>query len=604
MRVDDYYGYLGILRTSDMQEIKDTLTRQRAKLQIDSLDPAKYLEVSRKKAILDRIEAILTDPAQKDVYDKQLEAADNTVLDLVGDGVSGYSFSLDDPDPCDTVPGLARKLDKNWEHAARADAITSSAALFQVESNTLSDALRYEGSNASIRELGAGASPEEGEQLRLRYVQLAERIDEYHQRYGNHPLPLLEATITSLDKYIEHPVAQIAAPGQTSFAILADNGDAMLPATTVRPDAPQAAQIVLRQGASRGCLFGYCWIEDSWGRLSSREPETRGPVTPPVGLPTSHVVYFELMSDNAVNIPHQITLLAQPLAAELLKRSRPAVYELKLRFLCQPGTTQAWSSQIKVPIAVTLIPVKAAFEPAYIELPSLARRGEVLTVSSVIRNKSQETQENRRTQPILAQLSPSSPGMATEASQDISVSFVPGGEDIPVEVTIDTRAFRQGERYHKEVVFETDGDNKVARLVIEGTLYPSGFQAFFRRRKAGVRFLIAAAFALGMLLLGLLGAATLPPLLFGLLCGVLIIGASLGLSAWIARSMVRYIEGSGDKQITYDSIPWRPLLISVGVVGAICALLIGFVSGDSGSRDTRFVLTLMFLAAVWGFFIV
>jgi hypothetical protein len=320
-------------------------------------------------------------------------------------------------------------------------------------------------------------------------------------------------------------------------------------------------------------------------------PTTSAPVKTPEHVPTNKAVYFEFMDERATLTPHQATLVTQPHAQTLLTMSRPETHFLTLNFLFQPGTVQEWQARVKAPFAVTLIPAKAVFDPATVVVPGLSRKGEPVRVAAVLRNEGE--------QPLQARVMPPPTGVLPPDRKGVSVTFTPDGRAIPVEILIDTKDMSTGTKYQKTVLFEDNGDNKVAQLSIEGELYPSALQAFYRMRSGRSRLSLAVGLAIIVSLLDLLPVFLMSPVVFWVFSAIIVIGAALGLTAMIARNVVRCIQRSGDKQISFASIPWKPLLISVGVGATIYALVVGL---DVSVRDTIFILTFISLAAVAGYF--
>jgi len=595
MVFENYYDYLDIPRNADTQTILTAIARERARLAVQINYPDQFAEVTRRTAKLDRIENVMLTPAKKEWYDAQLRQNETAVLYLEGDGL-GYRFSADDPDPSQTVPGLAHKLDENWAHGASSGALVSSDAYRQAHGAVLSQALRFEGQHASNRLRDTGATERESERMLKRYNDLADQIDSYNAQYASHPLALLESTITLFDPDIEAPAALIAVAPQSAYAQLSAKTGATLPAREVRPDRPDATQVILYQGPSRGSLFGYCWVEEAWGTLSATGSTVSAPAKKPARVPTSHAIYFEFMDERAAATPHQIALVAQPRAETLLTMPRPATHELTLNFLFQPGTPQEWQTQVKAPFGVTLIPARAIFDPSTIVIPDLARKGEKVQAQATLRNEGE--------QPLQARPAPVPQGALPPDRRGVAVTFTPDDRAIPVQIVIDTSDLPKGTKYQKTVVFEENGDNKVAQLTIEGELYPSARQAFYRKYNGGARLILAVGFAVIVWLLDLLPVFLMPPTVFWVFSALVVVGAALGLTAMIARNVVRSIQASGDKQISYASIPWPTLLTAVGVSAAVYALVVALALGGVSTRDTVFILTFILLAAIAGYFLV
>src|SRR5262249_14944782 len=151
-----------------------------------------------------------------------------------------------------------------------------------------------------------------------------------------------------------------------------------LPSWQIRPDMAATAQFRIGHGDSRGCLFGYLWLEDSWAEIVQPAPQEVA-----AGGANRKVAVIDLAGSETVNI----TLKLDP--AQVMKLERPAPHSLRLAALFQPNTSQEWRHTLNIPVAVTKIPAKGRFSPPEVVVSSV-RRGTAVSATSVLVNDGEE----------------------------------------------------------------------------------------------------------------------------------------------------------------------------------------------------------------------
>jgi hypothetical protein len=554
----DYYEFLDLPPEATHDEIRNAVALWRDRNNRERTDPTRFLQIDWREARLTEIERILLDSQRRAAYGllhNHMAAAGNTTLLWLD---PGFEFYADDPEPALTLPSLARKLDSNW-------ALSQQAIL----NKAIEGMVFYVARNPKFSS------------QRPRYEALQKEIGRLRETLGKqHPDQMLESVIVLCDNRIQRPSGYVDAQPLESSAQPV-NGKAppsiLFSPVEGRPDRPLQAQFQLEYASEgRGCLFGYCWVQEGWGAIMSP------PVEDAVAAGDRRkVVHFELMRGQKIIVKLQME------ATALLKLERPQTHYLPIAFELQPETAQRQGVYAALPVALTKIPAKAIFDPAFLTLP-VVRHGSQTTGSTQLRNQGEA--------PLNARL-------VGQSDSAVTVEETLGEMGGEIRVTVDTRDLPRGKTFRKWVRYAAEGDAEQPMLDVEGELLPSAWQHVFREQPLRDRLTLASSVALCALLLGPLALGALSPVVFWVICGLLMIGAALGAARLIALSSVRHIRASGDTLIRETSIPWQPLLIGVGISTGVLALIVGLLAVDDSTKSATYAILLALLFAITGFFL-
>lgn len=542
----DYYKFLGVGSDVNLDAIRDAIEAWREQNKRDRVHPELHLDVDRREARLNQAEKLLLTPDQRRSYDEEY----NRRVAQQGEGLlwlePEFVFDASDNAPALTVPALAVKLDDDWPRAIEA-----------VKSRSVEQMLRF-------------VRPRQPAAKQPRYTALENEIGRLRASLGEkRPYQMLESTIVLCDARLPRPDGRV--DGQPIEG-------AALKEQQVRPDQPQTARFRLRRATEvRGCLFGYARVEDSWASITNPAPESFT-----VDGKTKRGSYFELVGDGEVEFT-----LSMP-STDLMALKRPESHKLRIVFELQPATSHYYVARCHMPIAITPIPAKAAFEPAQLTLP-IARRGSRLSATARLVNNGEAPLNAHRALPV-------DPDVAVDETLDGV-----GGE---VRVTLDTSRLPYGKPYQRTVRYMADGDTSSVFLQIDGELLPTPWQHLFRLQPVRDRFTLAGVFALFALALGpiLTGLLSSSPIALAIICGLAITAGAVGVARVIPRRIVRHIRASGETSVSEASIPWNPILIGTGTVAGAIAIAIALLPWDPWLQAYTYSVLGALIAATWGFF--
>ena len=541
----DYYKFLGVASNANGEAIRAAIEAWREQNKRDRVHPELHLDVDRREARLALAEKVLLAQDQRHAYDEEY----NRRVAQKGDGLlwlePEFVFDASDNAPALTVPALAVKLDDDWPRAIEA-----------VKSRAVEQMLHF-------------VRPRQPVAKQPRYTALENEIERLRVSLGEkRPYQMLESTIVLCDGRL--PRADGRVDGMPIEG-------AELKEQRFRPDHPQTARFRLRRATeNRGCLFGYAWVEDSWASITNPAPESFT-----AGGAAKRGSYFELVGDGEVEFT-----VSMP-SADLLALKRPETHKLRVVFEFQPATSHYYVARCQMPVAITPIPAKAAFEPAQLTLP-LARRGAKLTATTRLVNKGE---------------SPLNAHRAAAADPDISVEDTLDGAGGEVRVTLDTSHLPYGKTYQRSVGYIAEGDTTSLALQINGELLPTPWQHLFRLQPARDRFTLAGVFALFALAFGPIVAGIVrSPIALEVVCGLALTAGAVGVARVIPRRIVRHIRASGETKVSEASIPWSPILIATGSVVAAIAVAIALLPWDPWLKAYTYSVLGALIAATWGFF--
>lgn len=542
----DYYKFLGVASDANLDAIRAAIANWREQNKRDRVHPELHLDVDRREARLTQAEQILLAADQRRVYDEEYTRR----VAQQGDGLlwlePEFVFDASDNAPALTVPSLAVKLDDDWPRAIEA-----------VRSRAVEQMLHY-------------VRPRQPAAKQPRYTALENEIGRLRATLGEkRPYQMLESTIVLCDARLPRPDGRV--DGQPIEG-------AALKEQRVRPDQPQTARFRLRRATEvRGCLFGYAWVEDGWASITNPAPENFT-----VDGKTKRGSYFELVGDGEVEFT-----LSMP-SPGLMALKRPETHNLRIVFDLQPATSHYHVARSHMPVAITTIPAKAAFEPARLTLP-IARRGAKLSATARLINNGEAPLNAHRALP---------------ADPDVMVDDALDGVGGEVHVTLDTSRLPYGKPYQRTVRYTADGDTSSVSLQLDGELLPTPWQHLFRLQPARDRFTLAGVFALFALALGpiLAGLLSSSSTALAIVCGLAITAGALGVARVIPRRIVRHIRASGETGVTEASIPWTPILVGAGAVVGAIAIVIALLPWDPGLKAYTYSVLGALIAAAGGFF--
>lgn len=544
---EDYYKFLKIDPSADEQTIQAAFATARKKIEEVSLYPSYHKWVIETRPILTEAIEHLGDPARRQAYDTQrtlyYEEVRRSAADL-DDHIlwldPPYIFYTDDPDPAYTISALAHKFDADW-----------SPAMADINDQGLETTLHYIGQSLN--------NPQPYERLRQQIRQLRETHGAAHTRQ------MLESVIVLCDDTIERPVARIN--GQALE-------DVVIAPVVRRPDQPATISFQVEHGGPRGVLFGYLWLEETWGEIT----------TPPLEQVTldsqqRKVARFEL----AESVKQNVMVTIQP--AQLMKLQRPAHYSLTLHLRLQPDTAHETRQQITLSLDLTTIPAKAQWTPSVIRLPTV-RRGQPVSGVSALTNQGE--------QPLNARCS-----LVSDRSLVVTPLLLPAGGQ--VQVTVDTRGLREGSHYQQWIKFQADGDVPEITLQVEGEILPTAFQHLFRQKSSEKRLQSALGLGLAGAALSLFTLLATSGWFFWLLWILVTVLLTTSLAASATRSIITHIQAAGNTSITPASVPWDRFYLGVGGATALLSLTLAIAPLDPGTKTLISLLFFAFMGACCGF---
>lgn len=546
MQFFDYYKFLGVASDASLDAIRAAIVVWREQNKRDRVHPELHLDVDRRDARLTQAEQILLATDQRRAYDEEYTRR----IALQGDGLlwlePEFVFDASDNAPALTVPALAVKLDDDWPRAIEA-----------VRSRSVEQMLHF-------------VRPRQPAPKQPRYTALENEIGRLRATLAEkRPYQMLESIIVLCDARLPRPEGRV--DGRPIEG-------ATLTEQRVRPDQPQTARFRVRRATEvRGCLFGYAWVEDSWASITNPASESFT-----VDGKTKRGSYFELVGDGEVEFT-----LSMP-SPDLMALNRPESHRLRIVFELQPATSHYHVTRCHMPVAITPIPAKAAFEPAQLTLP-IARRGARLSATARLINNGEAPLNAHRALP---------------ADPDVTVDDTLDGTGGEVHVTLDTSRLPYGKSFQRTVRYTADGDTSPVTLQLDGELLPTPWQHLFRLQPARDRFTLAGVFALFALAFGPILTGLLSPSSTALafVCGLAITMGALGTARVIPPRIVRHIRASGETGVTEASIPWNPILIGTGAAAGAIAIVIALLTWDPWLKAYTYSVLGALIAAAWGFF--
>lgn len=546
----NYYVLLGINPDADQQAIAAALDAAQARINKERLYPNRHQWVEMMDQYLARAREALTDPIRRAAYDEELTlqetsaAGDASPLDDVMEIDPPHTFYAGDTDLAYTVAALARKLDTDWPRAQQ-----------EIEKQRLEGMLRYVGY---------------GRRNQQRYDDLGDAIARLREQLSkSHRNQLVESVIVRCDSSVERSLAQLngSPPGMLELSGL-----------SMRPDRASQTTVKLSHAGPRGCLFGHVWVEENWARIIAPE------VTQTTVRGQQHsACWFELVP------PASLELTLKFESEQLLQLTRPGVHELHISVLSQPETAHETLQTYTLPISLTTIPAKAVFAEQVVALPTV-RRGDVARVAVTLTNSGEE--------PLNAMLARTS---------DSAISASPGllKDGGQVEITVNTGAIREGSAYEKSIAYRADGDTPEVTLRVKGEVLPTPWQHIFREQSIRDRLALGLLAALVPLLLSLFpfASGSEAPNWFYWICAALVLaGGSVWVTRVIAHSIVRHMQASGNTAVSDASVPWRNLLLGVGIGTGVGTVLVALLPLGVTSKIALLTWTAVIVALAWGAF--
>lgn len=550
----DYYQFLGIEPDATPEEIEQAIYRIEENDKRLRIWPAEHANIDRRARYLRDARRFLLDPAERAAYDikhhRNVAQGGNEILWVP----KGYKFTPDDLEPALTVRALGPKFDSDWQRAIA----SINGKLVQQTLNIVAQ--------------------KQPDALQPRYAAVEMELTRLSAAYGQHrPNRMVESAIILCDDWIER------AGGSVENHPIESAAGELLVARQARPDLPQIAKFRLQRATDRrGCLFGYAWIEEPWASITDPQPETF-PVNGAVNGATYRGGYFELVGNDAKEFTISMTSDA------LMRLRRPDQHSLTIHFSLQPETAHARFTKIVMPVNITLIPAKAAFEPASVTLAPVPRGKKQGTTVHIV---------NKGEAPLNACREPW--GDPVIALDDTLADT--GGE---VRVILDTSSLRPGERFQKVVNYQADGDNAKISLLINGELLPTAWQHVWRLQPARDRWTLAGTFALFALLLGPIveGLFHQAPVAFWVVAALAATGGAVGVAYRIGLSVIRHMRAAGNEQVSETTMPWPVILGASGAGVVLVSLLLALASWEPWQKAFWFVVLIACVCAAWGFFV-